>query len=353
MKKRKGKRKISRFSWWEYIASLLVFGGLAALPAFIYGGAEVIAMSGEWAVWYVLYWAIIAGIFCAVTAYQKYRAFDKPMKKLSEAAGKVAAGDFSVYLEPEHRSDKIDYIDRMYEDFNKMVAELGSIETLKSDFVANVSHEIKSPLAVIQSYAVALQKEGLAPGQRKEYADTIVLYSQKLTSLVENVLKLNKIENQVIKLDSESFDVCRQLCDCIIAFEDQLDKKGIEIEAELDDCAYIEADKSMLEIVWQNLLSNAVKFTEPGGKISVRQTSDEEGVNVVVSDTGCGMPPETKKRIFDKFFQGDSSHSGEGNGLGLALTLKVVELMHGAVAVDSEPGKGSSFRVRLPLSQRG
>lgn len=352
MKKRKKSAKISRFSWAEYIGSLICFGVLAALPAFIYGGKDVIVESRRWIVWYVLYWALIAGIFCAVTAYQKHRVFDKPMKKLGEAARRVAEGDFSVYLEPEHSLDKIDYIDKMYEDFNKMVAELGSIETLKSDFVANVSHEIKSPLAVIQSYALALQDDNLAPQKRREYADTIALYSKKLTDLVTNILRLNKLENQVIEPKIETFDLCRQLCDCIISFEPQTEKKNIEISAELDDCAYVQADKNMLEIIWCNLLSNAVKFTEPGGKISVFQTSGEDGVTVTVADTGCGMNAETKKRIFDKFYQGDTSHSGEGNGLGLALVLKAAELTAGAVTVESEEGKGSAFTVRLPLCQR-
>ena len=233
-----------------------------------------------------------------------------------------------------------------------MVAELGSIETLKSDFVANVSHEIKSPLAVIQSYALALQDENLVPEKRREYADTIALYSKKLTDLVTNILRLNKLENQVIEPKIETFDLCRQLCECIISFERRMEEKNIELHVETDDCAYVQADESMLEIVWHNLLSNAVKFTEPGGKISVFQTSDEESVTVTVADTGCGMNAETKKRIFDKFYQGDTSHSGEGNGLGLALVLKAAELTEGAVTVESESGKGSAFTVRLPLCKR-
>lgn len=148
----------------------------------------------------------------------------------------------------------------------------------------------------------------------------------------------------------ESYDVCRQLCECVLQFEDAWEEKEIELEMETEDSAMAAADESLLELVWNNLLSNAVKFTEPGGKITVTQTSDERYVNISVSDTGCGMDRESVKRIFDKFYQGDTSHSKEGNGLGLALVKRVLELSDGEIDVFSESGKGSTFHVRLPLA---
>ncbi|MDF2985973.1 MAG: histidine kinase [Eubacterium sp.] len=295
------------------------------------------------------YWGIVSLIFCLITNYQIFRAFDKPMRKLSDAAKQVSLGDFSVYLEPVHRLDKQDYLDVMFEDFNKMVEELGSIETLKNDFIANVSHEIKTPLSIIQNYTVALKREDISPEQRKEYSDTILTASQRLAALVTNILKLNKLENQEIRSEAQSYDLCRQLCECALSFEDSWEKKNIEFTANMEDCTMIYADPNMLELVWHNLLSNALKFTEPGGKVTLLQTLEEEYVIVTVSDTGCGMDDETKKHIFDKFYQGDTSHSSEGNGLGLALTLRVIELVGGSILVKSKPGKGADFTVRLKI----
>lgn len=299
------------------------------------------------------YWAIISLVFCLVTRRQMYLAYDKPMHILSEAAKQVAGGDFSVWLEPVHRPDKKDYMDVMFEDFNTMVEELGSIETLKGDFIANVSHEIKTPLSVIQSYAIALQKEDLTLEQRREYTNTITIASQKLSALVTNILKLNKLERQQITPVAEPYDLCRQLCDCALTFENLWEEKNIEFEANIEDRIIIREDESLLEIIWQNLLSNALKFTSPGGKVTLAQTSDENTVTVSVSDTGCGMDEQTMKHIFDKFYQGDSSHSQEGNGLGLALVLRASELTGCSISVKSTPGKGTTFTVRLKKAKEG
>lgn len=293
------------------------------------------------------YWAIVSGIFILLTHSQTRKKFDAPLKKLSAAAKQVAGGDFSIYVEPLHTPDKYDYIDVMFEDFNRMVEELGTIETLKNDFIANVSHEIKAPLSVIQSYASALKKETLAQSERVEYADAIVTATKNLAALVTNILKLNKLENQEISPLPAPYDLCRQLSECALNYEQAWEEKGIHFSAELEDRSMIEADASMLEIAWNNLLANAIKFTPAGGAITLHQTSDAESVTVTISDTGCGMDANTMKHIFDKFYQGDTSHSSEGNGLGLALSKRVVELAGGTIGVKSELGKGSVFTVNL------
>jgi len=341
--------RVGRFSWFEYIGTLLAMGILAALPALVFG-ANIREYMFPYAIWYVIYWALIAAVFCLITARQKRRALDAPMRKLSKAAEQVAGGDFSVYVKPDHTIDNLDYIDVMFQDFNKMIEALGSLETMKADFIANVSHEFKTPLSVIQNYAVALQDANLSLEQRVDYTNTIIKSSRKLSSLITNILKLNKIENQVIQLDNEPYDLCRQLSDCLISFEEKWLGKEIEMEVDMDDRATIFADASMLEIVWQNLLSNAIKFTESGGMVALRQTSDEDSVTVSVSDTGCGIDKKTQERIFEKFYQGDTSHSVEGNGLGLALTRKIIEIVGGDISVSSEPGHGTTFTVKLPLN---
>ena len=293
----------------------------------------------------ILYWGMIAVGLTLFTRREIRRTYEEPMHMLAEAAGKVADGDFSVYVPTLHTSDKLDYLDIMIMDFNKMVEELGSIETLKTDFVSNVSHEMKTPIAIIKNYAEMLRMDNLPEAQRKEYAKSIENAAARLSDLIGNILKLNKLENQSITPDIEVYDVCRQLCECILQFEDAWDEKEIELETEIEDTAMIRADASLMELVWNNLLSNAIKFTEPGGQVAVRQTSDENYIKISVSDTGCGMSRESMERIFDKFYQGDTSHSKEGNGLGLALVKRVLELMDGDIQVVSEEGKGSTFTV--------
>ncbi len=301
----------------------------------------------------IVIWIMAAAAFTLWTNYQVTRHYQKPIEEFSEAARKVASGDFSVYLAPHHTADKSTHLDVLFTDFNKMVEELGSIETLKTDFFSNVSHEIKTPLSVIQNNAELLQMERLTDSQRKEYAENIHHATRRLSSLITNMLKLNKLEKQAIKPQPQLYDVCAQLCSCALQFEDMWEKKGIEFAADLEDRAMIEADEGLMELVWTNLLSNAIKFTPEGGAVTITQTSDKDEITVAVSDTGCGMTEETMKHIYDKFYQGDTSHSMEGNGLGLALVQRICQLSEGTIAVSSAAGKGTTFTVRLPAALSG
>lgn len=298
----------------------------------------------------MVYWGLVAVGLTLFTRMKMKKTYEEPLHKLAEAAQRVANGDFSVYIPTIHTADKLDYLDVMILDFNKMVEELGSIETLKTDFVSNVSHEMKTPIAVIKNYAELLQMKQVSEEQRKEYGASIESAALRLSQLISNILKLNKLENQRITPEMKIYDVCRQLCECILQFEETWDEKEIELETEIEDAALIKADNSLMELVWNNLLSNAIKFTEPGGSITVCQTSDEKQVKVSVSDTGCGMSRDSMNHIFDKFYQGDTSRAKEGNGLGLALVKRVLELMDGEIQVFSEEGKGSTFTVILPLA---
>lgn len=295
-----------------------------------------------------VYWALVAVSLTLYARWQIKKTYEEPMHRLAKATAKVAQGDFSVYVPPLHTVDKLDYLDVMILDFNTMVEELGSIEPLKTDFFSNVSHEMKTPLAVIQNYAQLLQKENLTEEERLEYADSILQSTRKLSSLITNILKLNKLEKQTIRPAPEQYDLCQQLCGCALQFEDAWEKKEIEFIAELEDRIIIEADPGLLELVWTNLLSNAVKFTPSGGTVTLTQTSNEQEVTVSVSDTGCGMDEKTLRHIYDKFYQGDTSHSTEGNGLGLALVQRILQLSNGTITVKSRVGQGSAFTVRLP-----
>lgn len=301
----------------------------------------------------ILYWALIAAGLVLYTRKKIEKTYEIPLQKISEATKKVAHGDFSVYIPTINTPDKLDYLDVMIMDLNRMVEELGSIETLKTDFVSNVSHEMKTPIAVIKNSAQLLQMKGTSEEQRLEYAKNIDSAAGRLSDLITNILKLNKLENQNIVPETEAYDVCRQLCDCIIQFEDRWERKEIELDIDLEERAFVQVDQELMELVWNNLLSNALKFTEPGGQIIIRQTSEQGWVRVSVSDTGCGMSEDTVKHIFDKFYQGDTSHSKEGNGLGMALVHRVIQLLDGEIQVVSEVGKGSVFSVKLPSEHGG
>ena len=301
----------------------------------------------------ILYWGLAALGITVFTRKRVKDTYEIPLHSMAEATGKVARGDFSVYVPPLHTADKLDYLDVMIMDFNKMVEELGSIETLKTDFVSNVSHEMKTPIAVIKNYAEILQMEQMDDEARKEYANSIENAVTRLSNLISNILKLNKLENQSILPETEDYNLCRQLCECILQFEDAWDEKEIELDTQIEDAAMVKADANLMELVWNNLISNAIKFTGKGGSVTICQTSDESHIIVAVADTGCGIAKENMNHIFDKFYQGDTSHSKEGNGLGLALVKRVLELMDGDIQVVSEEGKGSTVTVTLPAAGVG
>lgn len=300
----------------------------------------------------ILYWIVIAAALTCYVRKRMEKTYEIPLQRISEATKKVAQGDFSVYIPTINTMDKLDYLDIMIMDLNKMIEELGSIETLKTDFISNVSHEMKTPIAVIKNYAQLLQMTKITDEQKIEYASNIDSAAGRLSDLITNILKLNKLENQNIVPEKESYDICRQLCDCVLQFEERWEEKNLELDIDLEEQALVQADEPLMELVWNNLLSNAVKFTEPGGKITVQQRTEEGWIRVAVSDTGCGMSEDTVKHIFDKFYQGDTSHSKEGNGLGMALVYRVLQLLDGEIQVTSEKGKGSRFTIKLPSANR-
>jgi signal transduction histidine kinase len=292
------------------------------------------------------YVAFSAACVTGLVAVIRHISWSRPMRKVSEAARKITHGDFSARIAPLRKDGRKDYVEVMFDDFNTMARELQSIETLKTDFIANVSHEIKTPLAVIQNYAAALQNDYLHTDERRDYCKTIVEASQKLSTLVSNILKLNKLENQGIMPEARAFNLDEQIRRCAVGFEELWESKNINFNAELEEITVC-YDENMLEIVWNNLISNAIKFTGPCGTISIKLQARGGCVYASISDTGCGMDEDTQKRVFDKFFQGDTSRAQEGNGLGLALVKQIVTLLDGTVTVESRPEQGSTFTVCL------
>lgn len=286
-------------------------------------------------------------LFTVIDALRRKFTTERTTKHIVSAAKKIAEGDFSVRIAPVANFDIDDNFNEIIACFNKMAEELSNVETLRTDFVSNVSHELKTPLAVMQNYATLLQAPDLTEEKRREYAKGISDASHRLSDMMTNILRLNRLENQQIYPNLQRYDLGEQLCECILAYEGVWESKGIQIETELADDVTINADAELLSLVWNNLLSNAFKFTDEGGCVRITLEADESYATVKVSDTGCGMSAEVGAHIFDKFYQADTSRATQGNGLGLALVKRVVDIVHGEIGVESVLGEGTTFTLRI------
>lgn len=270
----------------------------------------------------------------------------KPITELSRAMQKVAKGDYTIRL--QEGPPGLSEIHSLSTDFNHMVQELNSTETLHSDFIANVSHEFKTPLATISGYATLLQDDTLTAEERNEYIDIIVKSTKELSTMTGNILSLSRLENQTIISERESYRVDEQIRQSILRMEPLWEGKNLDINPELDPITWF-GNQEMTAHIWNNLLNNAIKFTPAGGTISIKAHVDEKWLTVSFQDSGIGMTPEVQKHIFDKFYQGDTSHKKKGNGLGLALVRQIVTLYGGSIQVESMPDYGSTFTVLLPM----
>lgn len=272
----------------------------------------------------------------------------KPMKSLIRATDIVATGDFSVRVEEQDGDSEMA---KLLRNFNHMVGELGGIEMFRDDFINNFSHELKTPLVSIRGFAKQLRDEEISPEKRREYTDIIIRESERLASMSASILLLARLENQRIVTDRKEYDLDEQLRSCVILLEKKWSARNIEFDLRLAPVR-IHANAELLSHVWINLLDNAIKYSREGGRVTLSCGENEDEATVTVRDDGEGMDAQTLKHAFDKFFQGDRSHSDRGNGLGLSIALRVVELCEGRVGVRSEPGTGTAFTVRLPTNIR-
>ena len=295
---------------------------------------------------------MLLSLLCTlVDAVRRKIMIERPVNHIIKAAEKVINGDLSVRIPPLRGIDRESGFGIIADYFNQMIQELAGTETLRTDFIANVSHELKTPLAVIQNYSAMLQYPHLSNEQRIEYAKAITDASRRLADLITNILKLNKLENQQIFPEKQIFNLGEQLCQCLLNFENAWEAKKIELNTDIEENVFIECDAELLSLVWNNLFSNAIKFTQDGGNISVELKTNGDYAVVQVSDTGCGISKEVGEHIFEKFYQGDPSHATQGNGLGLALVKRVIDITDGDISVSSEIGKGSAFAVTLKRNQ--
>jgi len=289
---------------------------------------------------------LITLIFGTIDYVRRKMMVDRPVRIITEATEKIMQGDFSIRIATMHGAG-VEGFNQIGVAINKMAEELSGTETLRTDFIANVSHELKTPLAVMGNYATMLQRPGITEEEKNEYAKAISEAARKLAQLITNILKLNKLENQQIFPQPQEFDLGEQLCESLLMFEDAWEAKNLEIETDIEDDVRIKSDPELLSLVWNNLISNAVKFTPDGRTVGLSLKTEGSYVTVQVRDTGCGMKPETGIHIFEKFYQGDPSHATQGNGLGLALVKRVIDILNGEIEVQSVYGKGSTFTVKL------
>lgn len=286
-------------------------------------------------------------LFTVIDTIRRKLTTERITKRIAEAAKKVVKGDFSVRIAPVNRFGADETINEIIDCFNTMTEELAGVETLRTDFIANVSHEMKTPLAVMQNYGTLLQAPELDEEGRMEYAKGVTEASRRLADMMTNILKLNRLEKQQIYPKTEEYDLGEQLCECLLGYETVWEKKNIEIDTAIAEEVKVNTDRELLALVWNNLFSNAFKFTPEGGMVSVVLEADEQYAVVKVRDTGCGMSPEVGTHIFEKFYQGDISHATQGNGLGLALVKRVIDILQGEISVESKLGEGSTFVVEF------
>lgn len=271
----------------------------------------------------------------------------RPVKRIVSAAEQIMKGDFSVRIPSLRSADKMSGFDVIADYFNQMAEELSGTETLRTDFIANVSHELKTPLAVIQNYGTLLQQPSLSEEKRQEYAKAITNTSRRLANLITNILKMNKLENQQIYPKAETYELGEQLCECLLAFESAWEEKDLEIETDVEEEVLVDTDAELLSLVWNNLFSNAVKFTEPGGTISLSLKA-EGNLRLYGCRTPAAVFPQRSANTFSRnFIRGTPLTPHRATVWGLALVKRVIDIVGGDISVSSEVGKGSTFTVKL------
>lgn len=269
--------------------------------------------------------------------------FIHPVMRLNRAMKAVAEGDYSIRLEQKRELKEIQEI---YSNFNLMAQELGTTEILQTDFVSNVSHEFKTPINAIEGYATLLQgQEELSMAEKEAYVEKILINTHRLSKLVGNMLLLTKLDNQAIQSKQTKFRLDEQIRQSIVILEPAWEIKNIEFDVEMEDIEFV-GNESLLHHVWDNLIGNAIKFSPIDGCIKIRMHKNEEAIVFSVEDEGPGIQEKDQKHIFNRFYQSDSSHKEEGNGLGLALVKQIVGLHEGEISV-SNLSKGCRFTVKL------
>lgn len=343
MGKKREHSKSGRYltKWLTFLSIFLIIGG-----TFAFGLTMSLAMhfgkgniDPVWMVGMIPFMCIIAtpiNLFISKLMYKHLDTLSVNMKA-------VANGEKGVYIPT---ADAKAFAD-LYNDFNKMTAEIESVQMLRTEMIDGLSHELKTPVASINGFAKLLLEENLSAEKRDNYVKIIIKESERLASLAKNSLLLSKIDSQEIVTEKQLYNLTEQIKDCVISLANEWESKNIELSADLIDITYV-GNPTLMESLWLNLINNAIKFTPNNGVINITLSDDEESIVFKISDNGVGMSPCTKEHIFERYFQGDVSHASNGHGLGLSIALRIARLCNGNITVDSIEGEGSVFTVNLP-----
>lgn len=337
------KFKTTFFGFLGFLAGQLIVGTIGIL-FYIFLTKDSIILN---IILFIQYVIISALVLTLLDYFRRTKLVDKPLNDIVSATEKMARGDFSVRLKHTNEYTDYDKVDIIKDHLNYMAEELSKSEVLKNDFISNVSHELKTPLAGIKNYVNLLKSKSISDEEKEKYLDNLENLCGRLSNLITNILKLNKLENQSVLPNKESVNVSELLQNKLISIIDIIETKNINLELDIDENIVINTDESNIEIIFNNLISNAIKFTSENGTIDISLKNENGTLIFKVRDTGCGMSKDTGKHIFDKFYQGDTTHSKEGNGLGLPLVKRVVDLMGGFIEVNSVENEGSTFIVGI------
>lgn len=341
-------RRLVDSTRWRFIACVVVSNLLAGLvSAFVWLPLADHLLTSDKALspWIPMLLSILLAI--PISSFIS-RVSAKPIQNMVEATKSISRGDYSVRVEENGSGD----IAELLRSFNRMTAELGSTEMMRNDFINIFSHEFKTPIVSIRGFARRLRRGGLTPEQQNEYLDFIAEESERLSKLASNVLLISRYENQKLVAEQTDYDLDEQIRTSILRLESQWSPRGLIFELDLPRLPY-RNNSEMMEHVWMNLIGNAIKFSRDGGAIFLSGKIENAVITVTIRDEGVGMRPEDLGHIFDKFYQGDSSRISAGNGLGLALVHRIVELSGGSITAESKAGQGSIFRLELPVDRSG
>lgn len=312
--------------------------------SFLYRNNIFVPQSPPNIIYIVLFIAFLSTIIGTVLTLFFGKIPLKPINKLINATNELSNGNFDARINFGHPSE----LKELSNSFNNMAKELSGVELLRNDFVNNFSHEFKTPIVSLRGFAKLLKNDTLTKEERDEYLDIIINESDRLATLATNVLNLSNIENTTINTSQSEFNISEQIRYSILLLESRWSNKDIEVIIDLDETTYL-GNEELLKQVWVNLIDNAIKFTPQGGKITIQLMAFDDSIVFKIKDTGVGMTAETKGHIFDKFYQGDISHTIEGSGLGLTMVKKIIELHNGNVEVKSQPNKGTIITVIFPI----